>query len=172
MERPQGAALIYDAQVDGRTLRVEVRGKDACYTVSLGDRTLEVDYQETGRGFANLLIEGRSYDVGISREPGGYRVVLAEDDLLVELADAARGDAAARRSPASGPLRVTAPMPGKIVRVLVKAGDQLAAEQGLLVVEAMKMENELRAPRAGRVREICVRDGQAVETGGLLVVIE
>jgi biotin carboxyl carrier protein len=164
--------LIYDAQVGARALRVEVRGKDGRYTVTLGDRRLEVDYQETGRGFASLLIDGRSYEVGISREPGGVRVVLAERDLLVELAAAAPGAAAAPRRAATGPQRVTAPMPGKVVRLLVEAGQQVTAEQGLLVVEAMKMENELRAARAGRVRETCVREGQTVESGALLVVIE
>jgi biotin carboxyl carrier protein len=63
-------------------------------------------------------------------------------------------------------------MPGKVVRVLVGAGDLVAAGAGLVVVEAMKMENELRAPRPGRVLETAVREGQAVETGALLVVLE
>jgi biotin carboxyl carrier protein len=62
-------------------------------------------------------------------------------------------------------------MPGKIVRVLVAAGDQVTARQGLVVVEAMKMENELRAPHAGRVAELTVREGQAVEAGATLAVI-
>src|SRR5262249_26007362 len=64
-----------------------------------------------------------------------------------------------------------APMPGKLVRVLVAAGDEVVAGQGLVVVEAMKMENELRAPRAGRVKELPAREGQAVEAGGLLRVL-
>jgi acetyl/propionyl-CoA carboxylase alpha subunit len=163
--------LIYDAQVDGRVVRVEVSGKDGRYTVTLDGRPFEVDYRETGRGFASLLVEGRSHELGISSQPGGYRVLLDGHDLLVELAPAARGSVAAPRAPA-GPQRVTSPMPGKIVRVLVEAGQEVAAEQGLLVIEAMKMENELRAPRGGRVRETHVREGQAVESGALLVVIE
>jgi biotin carboxyl carrier protein len=63
-------------------------------------------------------------------------------------------------------------MPGKVVRVLVGSGEETAAGQGLVVVEAMKMENELRAPRPGRVLEVAVSEGQAVETGALLVVLE
>jgi biotin carboxyl carrier protein len=63
-------------------------------------------------------------------------------------------------------------MPGKLVRVLVEAGQDVEVGQGLVVVEAMKMENELRATRAGRVKELLVREGQAVETGALLVVVE
>ncbi len=72
----------------------------------------------------------------------------------------------------TGVQRINAPMPGRVVRVLVKSGDEVAARQGLVVVEAMKMENELASPRAGRVREVAVTEGQSVEAGRLLVVVE
>ena len=72
----------------------------------------------------------------------------------------------------AGPQRIVAPMPGKIVRVLVTAGDDVQLRQGLVVVEAMKMENELRAARPGRVREVFVRVGESVEAGTPLVVVE
>ncbi len=78
----------------------------------------------------------------------------------------------AGQPPGSGPQRVTSPMPGKIVRVLVKAGDPVTAKQGLVVVEAMKMENELRAARDGRVRELSVAEGQSVDAGTVLLVVE
>lgn len=71
-----------------------------------------------------------------------------------------------------GPQHVVAPMPGKVVRVLVASGDRVAARQGLVVVEAMKMENELRAARDGCVREVTVTEGQSVEAGAVLVVVE
>ena len=73
---------------------------------------------------------------------------------------------------ASGPLRVIAPMPGKVVRVLVNAGQSVRARQPVVVVEAMKMENELRADRDGTVAEIHAREGTSVEAGALLVVIQ
>ena len=73
---------------------------------------------------------------------------------------------------ASGPQRVVAPMPGKVVRVLVKPGDDVKARQGLVVVEAMKMENELRAARDGKVRDVTVAEGQSVEAGSVLLVVE
>ena len=63
-------------------------------------------------------------------------------------------------------------MPGRIVKVLVKPGDEVAARQGLVVVEAMKMENELTSPRAGHVREVAVAEGASVEAGRLLVIVE
>jgi pyruvate carboxylase len=72
---------------------------------------------------------------------------------------------------ADGEQAVVAPMPGRVVRVLVNPGDEVAARQGVVVVEAMKMENELRAPKAGRVKEISVTPGTSVETGRVLVVV-
>ena len=164
--------MIFDATVEGRTLRVEVRGKDGLYRVILDGRPVEVDLEESGRDFVSLLIDGRSYEAGLEAREGGYTVVLADDALHVDLADASRGTAASPRRPASGPARLTAPMPGKLVRLLVEPGQEVAAGQGLVVMEAMKMENELRSPRAGRVKEIPVREGQAVEAGALLALVE
>ena len=76
------------------------------------------------------------------------------------------------RGAGSGPQRVIAPMPGKVVRVLVKPGDAVAARQPVVVVEAMKMENELRASREGTVAEIHAREGMSVDAGALLLVIQ
>ncbi len=163
--------MMFEAAVDGTTQQVEVRGKGGRYTVILDGRPLEVDLVETGGHFLSLLIGGRSYEVGLLPAPRGYTVVLDHEVLEVELQAAGRG-AVPRGSAGAGPLRVTAPMPGKLVRLLVEAGQAVEAGQGLVVVEAMKMENELRAARAGRVKELLVREGQAVETGALLVVVE
>ena len=164
--------MLFEATVDGQRVRVDVRGKDGHYVVRLEDRELEIDFAETSHHFASLLVDGGSHEVGLERRADGYAVYFAEDTLEVQLQEAARGDAAASRRASGGPANVTAPMPGKIVRLLVAPGDEVAAGQGLVVMEAMKMENELRAPRAGRVQSVAAREGQAVETGALLVVIE
>ena len=164
--------MLFDATIDGRTVRVEVRGEDGRYAVTVDGRTLDVDHQETGAHFASLIIGGKSYEAGLERRPDGYNVVLAEDVLYVELRGASRGQPAAARKAETGPARILAPMPGRLVRVLVEPGQQVSAGDGLVVVEAMKMENELRAPRAGRIAQVPVREGQAVETAALLVVVE
>jgi len=162
----------FDATVEGRSFRVEVRGRDGRYTVTIDGRPVEVDLEETGHDFVSLLIGGRSYEVGLEARQGGYTVVLADDAVQVDLADASRGTAAAVPKLPAGPARLTAPMPGRVVRVLVELGQPVAAGQGLVVMEAMKMENELRSPRAGRVAEILVGEGQAVEAGALLALVE
>ncbi|HEV7502734.1 MAG TPA: biotin/lipoyl-containing protein [Vicinamibacteria bacterium] len=164
--------MIYDATAFGRSVRAEVRaGADGRYTVRLDGRPVEVDVRDAGPHAMSLIVDGRAHEVMIERRPGGYRVVLRGQVLDVALAEGARGAAAPRR-PAGGPARVQAPMPGKLVRVLVSAGQDVGAGQGLVVMEAMKMENEIRAPRAGRVKEAPVREGQAVEMGALLVLLE
>jgi biotin carboxyl carrier protein len=163
--------VILEATVGGRTLRVEVRGRDGRYAVLVDGRALEVDAREAGPHGLSLLVAGRSHDVAVERREGGYRVAVGGEVVDVALLEAARGAPVVRRA-ASGPSRVQAPMPGKLVRVLVTAGEEVGAGQGLVVMEAMKMENEIRAPRAGRVKEAPVREGQAVETGALLVLLE
>ncbi len=162
--------MIYDATVDGRTLRVEVRGKGGRYTVSLDGSPLEVEMAPRGPHLASLLVGGESHEVGLEARPGGFTVVLPGETVVVDLAATARGTSAPVHR-AQGPARLASPMPGRVVRVLSAVGADVAAGQGLVVIEAMKMENEIRAPRPGRVLEVAVREGQAVESGALLVVV-
>ena len=166
-ERP---AILYEARVGGRTFRVEVRGKDGRYSVRIDERPLEVDCEESADGFMSLLIDGRSHEAALERRPGGYTVALRGGTAIVDLAPPS--SAGAPRGGASVAARLTAPMPGRVIRVLVEPGQEVRSAEGLVVMEAMKMENELRSPRAGRVSEVHAREGQAVETGALLVVVE
>jgi biotin carboxyl carrier protein len=164
--------MLVEATVDGRQVRVEVRGERGQYTVLLEGVTLAVDARPLAGSLMSLILDGQSHVAAVERSPGGYTVHLREDTLDVELADAARGAAAPPRRASGGPLRVTAPMPGRLVRILVEPGQEVRAGEGLVVMEAMKMENELRAPRPGRVAEVHARERQAVETGALLVVLD
>ncbi len=165
--------MIYEATVDGQTVRAEVRAGPAegRYTVRIDGRPLEVDVRDAGPHTMSVIACGHAHEVFLEPRAGGYRVLLRGRVLDVGLVEAARGAGTARGA-AGGPARVQAPMPGKLVRVLVRAGQDVGAGQGLVVMEAMKMENEIRAPRAGRVKEAPVQEGQAVETGALLVLLE
>jgi biotin carboxyl carrier protein len=162
--------MMFDATASGRTIRVEVRGVGGRYTVSLDGTPIEVDRVATGRHFASLLVGGKSHDVGVEKRPGGYVVVLSSGALTVGLVEAARG-LSIHTHRTDGPARLTASMPGRVVRVLEAPGAEVVAGQALIVIEAMKMENELKSPRAGRLREMAVREGQAVEAGALLAVV-
>ena len=157
--------------MDGRPVRVEVSGERGLYTVVVDGEPLQIDVRRAGSGTMSLIVAGHSHAAAVERRPAGYTVHLREDTVDVDLAEAAPGAPVEARRAAAGPLRVTAPMPGRLVKVLVEAGQEVRAGQGLVVMEAMKMENELRAPRAGRVAEVHARERQAVETGALLVVL-
>jgi biotin carboxyl carrier protein len=163
--------MIFDASVLGRTLRVEVRGGDGRYQVSLDGVPHEVWASDTAHGFTPLRVGTQGHELGLEREGDGYHVSFPGDSIRVTLAESARGSALQPRRDPDGPARLTAPMPGRIVRVLSQAGADVAAGQALVVIEAMKMENELRAPRGGRLLELLVREGQTVEAGALLAVV-
>ena len=104
------------------------------------------------------------------RDGSSLLVTVAGEVLEVRLEAEQGPGGIAPRSP-SGPARITAPMPGRVARVLVSVGEAVRAGDGILVIEAMKMENELRAPRDGQVLDLPVSAGQAVESGALLAVV-
>jgi biotin carboxyl carrier protein len=118
----------------------------------------------------------RSYDIAIESRGGSERVVHVDGrSMRVSLAGGRAGRGGRRdghAAAAAGPLRVDSPMAGRIVRVLVSVGDAVEARQGLAVVEAMKMENELRTPRAGTVTDVRVVVGSAIDAGTVVCVIE
>jgi biotin carboxyl carrier protein len=162
--------VFFDAATGGETARIEVRETTGRYRVTVGERTLELDVVKTSDHDFSVLIDGVSHDVTVEKTSGGFAVLVRGDRFDVDLKDAVKGLALGPAAHA-GPLKLTAPMPGKIVKVLVAAGEAVEAGHGVLVMEAMKMENELKAGRAGTVQEIRVKEGQAVEMGALLLVI-
>jgi len=162
-----------EAEVAGRRLRVSVRREDGRYRIQVGERELLLDLDDRRAHLPSLLLDNASHEPGVARTAEGrYDVSLDGRDLVVSLSDALpAGAGAVRGARATGVERVTAPMPGKIVKLLVEVGQAVEAGQGLVVMEAMKMENELKAPRAGTLTELGVREGEAVETGALLALL-
>jgi acetyl/propionyl-CoA carboxylase alpha subunit len=164
--------VIFDATVDGRPARVEVRSAGGVYTVLVDGRALRVDVFPTARHFTTLIIDGRSFDAGVLRQGSTHSVALGGGTFEVALVVGSRDAAAPHRKAAAGPAKITAPMPGKIVRVVAAAGQEVQAGECLVVMEAMKMENELRATAAGTVKSVEVTPGTAVEKGALLIGLE
>jgi biotin carboxyl carrier protein len=118
-------------------------------------------------------LRGDSHEIAIEPRGRGMHVVHVDGHAVpVTVLAPGRGrSGAGAAANATGPIAIVSPMPGRIVKVLVGEGDAVAARQGLVVVEAMKMENELRAPRAGTVTEVRVRKGALVEANVVLVVM-
>jgi biotin carboxyl carrier protein len=136
-----------------------------------GEAALDTSFEliETEAGVFTVLIDGRSYEAMVTA-PGHVRVngVPFEIEVIDPRGLQGRG----RRASSDGPQNIAAPMPGKVVRVLVAAGDSIEAGQGLVVVEAMKMQNEMKSPKAGRVAEVKTAAGATVFAGEILLVID
>ena len=142
------------------------------YAVRLPNRDLMVDAVALSQGTYSVLIDGSSFDVTIHRSVGHYQVTVNGVAFEVALRDPKqlRHQTGAGED-SDGPATVTAPMPGKLVRLIVAEGDSVKEGQGVAVVEAMKMQNELKAPRSGTVERLCVVEGQAVNAGECLLTI-
>ena len=165
--------------VNGRLRTVDIQQKDGLYRVVVDgiERTIDAAAVDGSTFSLICLADGRSsQEVGLSPTglPGEIAVHMSAGVASVRVLTGAasrfgRGSGAAQ---AAGTQQVLAPMPGKVVKILVKAGDEVKARQGLVVVEAMKMENELRSPKDGRVSDVLVAEGASVEAGRPLVVVE
>ena len=163
--------MKFKASVGAREHEIVVTRLDGLYVVTLDGVEHVVDARKLEADFYSILYEGKSYEVSVETAGANYIVRHGAEEQVVALADASRGgrDELHKKS---GLENVDSVMPGKVVRVLCAAGDEVNAGQGLVVVEAMKMENEIGAPRAGRVKSVEVTPGQTVETGARLVILE
>lgn len=173
--------MKFQLDVGDKARAVDIQRHLDGFRVVVDDRTHWVEAVRVGAETWSLIVrdpEGgsaRSVDAVVIPQKGngsfdvyvdGYHIPVAQRTGLGRRSRELAG------SQGAGPQRVIAPMPGKVIRVLVNPGDEVKPRQGLVVVEAMKMENELRAARAGRVREVFVTEGQSVEAGTALVVVE
>lgn len=134
------------------------------------ERAAQVEMPEPG--VYSVLMDGRSYEARVEEHPGLLVVVIDGYRFEVDVRDPRRFRRGAGGRGADGVQTISAPMPGKVVRVLIAAGDAVEAGQGLLVVEAMKMQNELKAPRAGKVLSVAAKEGATVTPGEVLATIE
>jgi biotin carboxyl carrier protein len=168
--------MQYEVDIGGRRLQVVVTRSGDGFAVSVDGRPHQVDAARIDGHTLSLLVDNaRSTEVSIAGDPiaGTLDVHVRATPVAVMLNGRRRwGRREEGAGGSSGPQRLVAPMPGKVVRVLVKAGDLVATRQPVVVVEAMKMENELRASREGTVAEIHATEGMSVDAGALLVVIQ
>lgn len=168
--------MAYIVTLGDQTHRIEIQEleEDHLYRVVIDGVERIVDGREVGRHLYSLVIDQRSFTVDVAAKGDDYIVACEGKSFRVRLLDERRalrpgeGHADSRE----GVKEIRAFMPGKVVEVLVKVGDEVSKDQGVLIIEAMKMENEVRAPVAGKIKDIRVSSGQAVETGELLVVLE
>jgi biotin carboxyl carrier protein len=158
--------------IDGAENRIELLARAPDCRFRFGDSAESAAQVETPEpGVYSILMDGRSYDARVEESPGGLIVAIDGYRFEIEVRDPRRR----ARQPArhgDGGREVVAPMPGKVIRVLIAPGDAVTAGQGLVVVEAMKMQNELKAQRDGRVATVSAREGATVAAGELLATLE
>jgi biotin carboxyl carrier protein len=163
--------MEYEIEVGGRTRRIAITQTGSAISVSIDGQPWALDPARIDAQTLSLLIGHRSYEVTLGPDGATGRLIVQVGATPVVVTPNGRRRWGRTADGGSGPQRITAPMPGKVVRVLVKPGDAVESRQPLVVVEAMKMENELRAARAGTVSEVHAREGSSVEAGTLLAVL-
>ena len=183
--------MRFEVETARRRRTIEVKRSGDGWTVTMDGRTMWVDFVRVEDRWSMLIrpvevdpgskapgesasIRGASHDVAIESRRQGRHVVHVDGQLVpvtVRVPGRGRPGTHGQTAGAPSPVTIAAPMPGRVVKVLVAPGDAVLARQGLIVVEAMKMENELRAPRAGTVAEVRVREGTPVEANVVLVVM-
>ena len=162
--------MLLDISIAGRTQRLELRRLESGWECSLNGRKVPVDAQEIDPETLSLLIDGHSFDVRL--EPDNKIFIRGKRyDISVDDPRSWRGR---RRTGAGteGPQNLVASMPGKIVRVLASEGEKISAGQGIAVVEAMKMQNEIKSPKQGTLKKLLAQPGMNVNAGEVLAIVE
>jgi biotin carboxyl carrier protein len=167
--------MMLQIEMNGELRQIELtQGEGGQYRASIdGEPSVDVQAQMIRPGVLSLHMAGRAYRCVLEESAEGTAIYLAGKRLLYRVDDPrSLKSHRSRHAGTEGPKPVTAPMPGRVVRVLVNVGDTVEAHQGIVVIEAMKMQNELKSLKAGKVVQIRVEPGGTVAAGDVLAVIE
>jgi biotin carboxyl carrier protein len=167
--------MAFIAKLGEETYTVEIEdiGK-SLYRIAVDGNEFLVDGKKTGRTSYSLIVDNRSFEIDVDNTEDEYRVLVDGRNYHVNLVDERKMRVGGAQSglQLQGRQKVSVPMPGKVTAVLVSEGDAVEKGQGLIIVEAMKMENEVCSPITGEVKEIKVKAGDAVEGGAVLAIVE
>ncbi len=156
-----------------KTRVVELIREGESYRVHLDGRPVEADVMQLSPNTISVLLGSNSFEVHVTPTLDNLKIQTGPEEFTAEIQDPrvwrGRKQGAAE---SEGRQQVIAPMPGKVIRMLVNVGDAVESGQGLLIVEAMKMQNEIRSPKSGRVERILAQEGQKVNAGEVLAWIE
>ncbi|HXZ19023.1 MAG TPA: biotin/lipoyl-containing protein [Candidatus Acidoferrales bacterium] len=159
-------------ELAGRTRTLELSRAGPRLTATLDGQAIEADAVEVGPGIYSLLIAGASFEAQVEPAAAGLTVAIGGSRVPLRVVDPRQWQGRRGASvEAEGRQQILAPMPGKVVRLLAQQGEKVDAGQGILVVEAMKMQNEIRSPKTGTVERLLVTEGQAVNAGEVVAVV-
>jgi biotin carboxyl carrier protein len=164
--------MTYDVTIDGKNYRLELDRVEDRWSCRLDGREIESDAVLARPDVLSLRIGNKAYEVKCERVGGDTHLWVGSTRFAVEVRDPRSLRSRVRTADDQGPKKVTAPMPGKIVRVLVREGDAVNQGAGVVVVEAMKMQNEIKSPKKGTIKKILVSEGAPVNAGDVLAIVE
>jgi biotin carboxyl carrier protein len=165
--------MIYEITIGEKTYRVELFRAGTGWRCKLEGKELPVDVISPQPGLLSILVDGKSYEVRQESSAGESIIVVGHERFTAIVRDPrSYGSRRSRDGGGQGVKKISAPMPGKVVRVLAPAGTEVETGQAVLVIEAMKMQNELKAPKRGKVTRLNVGEGAAVEAGQILAEVE
>jgi biotin carboxyl carrier protein len=163
-----------EIEIDGKIMEAEFSSTDGIAQLSHEGKVYRATVSEPEPGLYVILFNDHVYRCALDRMPdGGMEVNVSGRRIAVAARD--KKHLSGKQGAATGSggrITLSAPMPGKVVRILLKVGDEVTAHQGVMIVEAMKMQNEVQSPKAGKVVDICINEGQTVDGGQKLAVIE
>lgn len=162
--------MEYEFSVAGERHTVKLEGKPPKARVTIGEREYAVDWTPVPGGTISMIVDGRSRTARVARRDGNLVVWIDGRKLVLETGSA--DDAVVGRAGGGGSGIIKAPMPGSVVKVLVSEGDTVSVGQSLVIVEAMKMENEVRSPVEGVVKTVNVKAGDSVGTTEVMIEVE
>jgi len=165
--------MTYEVSIDGKNHRLELNKVDARWECTLDGEKVNVDAVIARPNVLSLIVDGQAFEVKREQTATDLHLWVKSARFAVEVHDprSLRSRRAAGGG-VEGPQKLLAPMPGKIVRILAPAGTQVTTGQGVLVIEAMKMQNELKSPKDGVVKQVVVAEGASVTAGAVLAIVE
>lgn len=165
--------MTLEAVVQGKSHKIKLEAlPDESYRIDLDGMTYKGDVEALPGGAYSLIIEGRQYELYLDEGPEGFEIELNGYRYPVELVDPRRRAAGGGLGGKTGKIVIKSSMPGKVIKLLVEEGERVEANTGVIVLEAMKMQNELKTPKPGTVEKIHVVDGSKVEANAPLLVID
>ena len=164
--------MTYDVTIEGTNYRLELNYSEGRWECRLDGRAMQIDAVLARRDVLSLIIDGRAYEIKRERTATDLHLWVGSVRYAAQLRDRRSLRSRASADDEKGPRKLMAPMPGKIVRVLVEENAEVDAGQGLLVVEAMKMQSEIKSPKKGVVRKMVATEGASVSAGDVLAVVE
>jgi biotin carboxyl carrier protein len=164
--------MIYEITIDEKNYRIELNRVDGRWDCRLDGKPVEIDAVLPRRDVLSILIHGKAYEIKRERSATDLHLWVGSVRYGVQLRDPRSLRSRAGADDGKGPRKLVAPMPGKVVRVLAPENSEVEAGQGVLVVEAMKMQNEIKSPKKGVVRKMVATEGANVNAGDVLAVVE